>query len=118
MAAELVETEHDRDRVADYLGSGDDMWSRNPDLLDGVQKVETEALNPVELRDLAVGVIGDTTKRPLLMPHFARSRQTTAHIGVANARRLASRNSIRLLHAGSDRRRRERRGQSSRRLVA
>ncbi len=52
MALELVETGDDRDRIGNYLDSGSDLWSRDLNLLDGVQKVETEALDPVELRDL------------------------------------------------------------------
>ena len=57
MALELVETEADRAGIADYIDSGDDIWDRDLDLLGGVQKVETEALDPVELRDLVADAI-------------------------------------------------------------
>lgn len=55
----LVETEQDRDRISAYIESGTDVWNRDLDLLDGVQKVETEAFDPVVLRDLVVDAIDD-----------------------------------------------------------
>jgi hypothetical protein len=56
-ARELVETETDQHRIDRYVTSGADLWTRNLDLLDQVQKVETEALDPVALRDMVVEVI-------------------------------------------------------------
>jgi hypothetical protein len=59
MAHGLAETGRDRERIEAYIASGIDMWDRDLDLLDGVQKIETEALDPVHLRDLVVTAIED-----------------------------------------------------------
>jgi len=66
MSLDLVETEHDRDRIVAYLDSGADAWTRHLDLLDGVQKVETEALDPVALRDLVAAAIDDVLDGEIL----------------------------------------------------
>lgn len=59
MARDLAETDRDRDRIDAYIGSGRDIWDRDLDLLDGVQKIETEAVDPVHLRDQVVQAIED-----------------------------------------------------------
>jgi hypothetical protein len=56
MALELVDAP-DRQRIRRYIASGGDPWSRDLDLLDGAPKVETEALDPVDLRNLVVEAI-------------------------------------------------------------
>jgi hypothetical protein len=55
----LAETEVDRREIFLYATSGIDMWDRDLDLLDGVQKIETEALDPVDLRRLVIDAIED-----------------------------------------------------------
>ena len=57
MALGLVRGARDRERIEAYSASGETLWSRDLDLLDDVQKIEMEAFDPVELRDLVVGAI-------------------------------------------------------------
>jgi hypothetical protein len=57
MALGLVEDEADRERIMAYIASGGNLWDRDLARLDGVQKIETEALDPVQLRDLVVEAI-------------------------------------------------------------
>ena len=52
MGLSMVQSEEDKRRIEDYIDSGTDIWSRDIKLLDGIQKIELEALNPVDLRDL------------------------------------------------------------------
>jgi hypothetical protein len=64
MARDIVETDADRDRIDQYIASGSSVFDRDPDLLAGIQKVELEAIDPVELRELVVRAIDsviDTT---------------------------------------------------------
>jgi hypothetical protein len=56
-ALEMVESPEDRERIEEYLASGDDLWSRDLECLSGVQKIETEALDPRDLRDRFVRAI-------------------------------------------------------------
>jgi hypothetical protein len=56
-AHDLVETEQDRQGIGAYIASGTDLWSRDLACLDAVQKVETEALDPVALRDMVVAAL-------------------------------------------------------------
>jgi hypothetical protein len=56
-ALDLTETDEDRDRVREYLDSGSNLWDRDLRWLADAQKIETEALDPVRLRDLVVAVI-------------------------------------------------------------
>jgi hypothetical protein len=56
-ALNLVESEDDRERIEDYIASGADLWSRNLDLISDVQKVELEALDPVDLRRIVIEAI-------------------------------------------------------------
>lgn len=60
MARELVETDEDRDLIDAYIASGDNVWTRDLAWLGNVQKVETEVLDPVALRDLVVQAIDST----------------------------------------------------------
>lgn len=60
MAERLAEDDTDRARIRRYIASGADIWSRDLDLLQGVQKIETEALDPVQLRDLVIAAIDAT----------------------------------------------------------
>lgn len=60
MATGLAEDDTDRARIRRYIASGTDIWTRDLDLLQGVQKIETEALDPVELRDLVIAAIDAT----------------------------------------------------------
>ena len=53
MALQLVQPD-ERSKVLAYMHSGSDLWSRDHKLLEGVQKVETEALDPVDLRNLVM----------------------------------------------------------------
>ena len=61
MALERAETaelsEADTEAIAAYADSGEDAWSRDLDLLDGVAKFELEAMDPPELRDLLTDAI-------------------------------------------------------------
>ena len=57
LALDLIEAAHDREQIQAYVASGTDLWNRDLDLLDGVQKVETEALDPRDLRDLVIAAI-------------------------------------------------------------
>lgn len=59
LVSELAETDLDRERIAAYIASGTDVWDRDLGLLDDVQKIETEALDPVQLRGLVVEAIND-----------------------------------------------------------
>lgn len=85
MAADLVDTEDDRDRIGAYVESGDDIWTRDLALLDGAQKVEMEALDPLTLRQLVIDAIeevvdtgalaemadDESTQRDLLDSHLS-----------------------------------------------
>lgn len=67
-ALAMVDSDQDQAAVRRYLDSGTCSWSRDLDLLDGVQKVELEALDPVELRRIVVEAIdaaldGDQLRR-------------------------------------------------------
>jgi hypothetical protein len=44
--------EDDAGLIEEYIDSGTDLWDRDLDLLDGAPKIETEALDPVDLRNL------------------------------------------------------------------
>ena len=57
MALDLVENEADRERITGYVASGSHLWDRDLSLLDGVQKIETEALDPLELRAVVAEAI-------------------------------------------------------------
>ena len=59
LALDLIETEADREAVSAFVASGTNLWSRDLDLLDGVQKIETEALDPRDLRDLVATALDD-----------------------------------------------------------
>lgn len=89
MALDRVEDDEDRERVEEYIDSGDDLWRRDADLLDGLPKIELEALDPVELRDLVIEAIRrriDTTvlKRITAEQKDERDRIKSAFTGLAD----------------------------------
>lgn len=57
MVLDLVEDERDREQIEAYMASAKTLWSRDLDLLADVQKIEMEALDPVDLRNLVVNAI-------------------------------------------------------------
>lgn len=67
----FVETSGDHQAIRDYIDSGEDMWDRDLGHLDGVQKIETEALDPVDLRQLVIDAIDST------LDHTALQRVVT-----------------------------------------
>jgi hypothetical protein len=71
LALNIVEDLHDRDRIEDYMLSGHDVWSRDLDLLADVQKIETEALNPAEMRNLVVRELDAALDQDALAPIVA-----------------------------------------------
>lgn len=56
-ALDHLDDDLDVEVVRAYVGSGVGLWDRDLTLLDGVQKIETEAMNPVMLRDLVIDAI-------------------------------------------------------------
>ncbi|HXH34990.1 MAG TPA: hypothetical protein VNJ54_11325 [Plantibacter sp.] len=59
LAHGIVTDREDRERIVTYIASGVDVWTRDLSFLEGIQKVETEALDPVELRRVVVEAIED-----------------------------------------------------------
>ena len=53
MARRLVD-EDDAALIEAYIESGDDLWSRDLTLIEAVAKIEVEALDPIDLRQLVV----------------------------------------------------------------
>ena len=80
MARGLAETDTDRDRIDAYTASGSDVWDRDLSLLHGVQKIETEALDPVELRDLVVDAIDNIIDLEVLDRVDLEERADTADL--------------------------------------
>jgi hypothetical protein len=71
----IVETDHDRQRIEEYLASGKDLWSRDLELLDGVRKIETEAFDPRELRERVVTAIESVLDLQVLQEVRERGEQ-------------------------------------------
>ncbi|MPZ60100.1 MAG: hypothetical protein GEU93_02155 [Propionibacteriales bacterium] len=80
MAIGLVETEQDRERIDGYIASGSDIWDRDLDLLEHMQKIETEALDPVVLRDLVVDAIEEIIDTEKLAAVVEEERQELAEL--------------------------------------
>jgi hypothetical protein len=65
-ALPLLDDPADRRAVEAYIGSGGDIWSRSTQLLQGVPKIETEALDPRRLRELVIAAIDSTIDTKVL----------------------------------------------------
>jgi hypothetical protein len=88
--AELAELDDlDQRAIAAYAASGDELWSRDLALLDGVARFELEAVNPPDLRSLVTDALDRTLDRSQLEAIAAKG-QMQREILAARLAALAS----------------------------
>jgi len=80
-ALDLVETDADRAKIRAYADSGDDMWSRDLALLAGVQKVELEAIESRELRQMVADALDAILDTDALAQIGGQERTGRADLG-------------------------------------